>query len=172
MGTCCSGCANFRVAFNYLKSDLIKKQRAFKIGLISIFMVVFFLTMLLNAIQLVPTIFIKLSEEQTGEIDLILTPYLMSQNVETKKSGFDSFFYNKTVTPNSTNPLDMASLSFLDYYDVTSKLKNLSFIEGFSPRWIITGKSTNQNNDTNIISKFSTNIFILDSLKENRSYLI
>ena len=107
------GCvSNIIVTINYLKSDLIKKQRAFKIGLVSIFLVVFFLTLLFNAIELVPSIFIKLSEEQSGEIDLILTPYLTSQNVETKKSCFDSFFYNKTETtpqPNNTN-FDLSKL--------------------------------------------------------------
>ena len=40
--------SNIRVTINYLESDLVKKQRAFKIGLISIFLVVFFLTLLLN----------------------------------------------------------------------------------------------------------------------------
>ena len=69
---CCEGfCSNLIVTINYLKSDLIKKQRAFKIGLVSIFLVVFFLTLLFNAIELCSCIFIKLSEEQTSEIDLI-----------------------------------------------------------------------------------------------------
>ena len=61
--------SNIIVITNYLKSDLIKKQRAFKIGLISIFMVVFFLTLLFNAIQLIPSIFIKLTEQQSSEIE-------------------------------------------------------------------------------------------------------
>ena len=58
MGKCDQFFGNLKVAINYLKSDLIKKQRSFKIGLISIFMIVFFLTLLLNAIQLCPCIFI------------------------------------------------------------------------------------------------------------------
>ena len=96
MGNCNACFSNLIVTINYLKSDLIKKQRAFKIGLVSIFLVVFFLTLLLNAIELCSCIFIKLSEEQTGEIDLIFTPYLTSKSVSKQKSGFDSFFYNKT----------------------------------------------------------------------------
>ena len=62
MGFCDNFVSNLVVTINYLKSDLIKKQRSFKIGLVSIFMIVFFLTLLLNAIQLCPCIFIKLSE--------------------------------------------------------------------------------------------------------------
>ena len=85
MGNCPNFISNLRVTMNYLKSDLIKKQRTFKIGLVSIFMVVFFLTLLLNAIELCPSIFIRLSEKQSSDIDLILTPYLTSRNAESKK---------------------------------------------------------------------------------------
>jgi hypothetical protein len=72
---------NFKIILFYLKSDLIKRQRDFKIGLISIFLVVFFLTLLFNAIQMSSSIFIKLSEQENGEIDLILTPYLKNKNL-------------------------------------------------------------------------------------------
>ena len=161
--------SNLIVIINYLNSDLVKKQRAFKIGLVSIFMVVFFLTLLLNAIQLCPSIFIKLGEEQSGEIDLIFTPYLLSQNVENKKSGFDKFFYNKTKTPdsNSTSNFSLGNLNFLNFYEIRDRLSYLPFIEGVSPRWIITGKTTKRSKEQNITSEFSTNVFILDSASEN-----
>ena len=64
--------SNLKVSIYYLKSDIIKKQRDFKIGLFAVFLVVFFLTMLLNCIQFSSTIFIKLSEERESEIDIIL----------------------------------------------------------------------------------------------------
>ena len=162
---CCNICySNLIVTVNYLKSDLIKKQRSFKIGLISIFLVVFFLTLLLNAIELCSCIFIKLSEEQTGEIDLIFTPYLSGLNVANQKSGFDSFFYNKT-SENRNQTLSFDNLNFLNFYDVEKKLANLSFIEGVSPRWIITGHAKKiEDNDT---GNFRTNIFIVESTKEN-----
>ena len=41
MGNCDSCLGNLIVTINYLKSDLLKKQRAFKIGLVAIFLVVF-----------------------------------------------------------------------------------------------------------------------------------
>ena len=161
--------SNLIVIINYLNSDLVKKQRAFKIGLVSIFMVVFFLTLLLNAIQLCPSIFIKLGEEQSGEIDLIFTPYLLSQNVENKKSGFDKFFYNKTETPDSNSTLNfsLANLNFLNFYEIKDRISYLPFLEGVSPRWIITGKASRTNEEQNATSEFSTNVFILDSATEN-----
>ena len=153
----------------YLKSDLIKKQRDFKIGLVSIFLVVFFLTLLFNAIQLSPCIFIKLSEKRSSEIDLILTPYLKHQNIETKKSGFDSFFYNKEDSLYSNiSDLNITNLNFLNYYEIKEKLSNLSFIEGVSPRWFFIGKASNNNNtEKNESIEFNTNIIILDSSMEN-----
>ena len=167
MGKLDNFCSNLTVTINYLKSDLIKKQRAFKIGLISIFMVVFFLTLLLNAIQLCPSIFIKLGEQQSGEIDLILTPYLTSNNVKSKKSGFDTFYYNKTSSrsPN-TSFFDLSNLNFLNFYEIKERLSNLTYIEGVSPRWIITGKSSKKE-AKNTSSEFRTNVFILDSAEEN-----
>ena len=57
------------------------------------------------------------------------------------------------------------NLNFLNFYEIEKKLKNLSFIEGVSPRWLITGNSKKIEDDDN--SNFKTNIFILDSAKEN-----
>ena len=157
-------CSNIIVTINYLKSDLIKKQRAFKIGLVSIFLVVLFLTVLFDAIELCPCIFIKVAEEQTSEIDLIFTPFLTSKSVNKQKSGFDSFYYKKTKEKKSSL-FDLNNLSFLNFYDVQKKLENLSFIEGVTPRWIITGhvKDAKIKDNTN----FRANIFLLDSIIEN-----
>ena len=134
---CEACCSNLMVIINYLKSDLIKKQRAFKIGLISIFLVVFFLTVLFDAIELCPSVFVKVAEEQTGEIDLIFTPFLTSKSVTSQKSGFDSFFYNKKKKKNNSR-FNLNSLSFLNFYDVQKKLENLSLIERIRKRIIYT----------------------------------
>ena len=158
--------SNLSVIINYLKSDLIKKQRSFKIGLISIYLVVFFLTLLLNAIQLCPCIFIKLTEEQNSEIDLILTPYLYSQNVDIKKSSFDTFIHNKTSLSEALTTNYKINFNFLDFYEIKNRLKKLSFIEGVTPRWIIQGKTSKRNEIKNS-SEFLTNIFIIDSANEN-----
>ena len=160
--------SNLSVASYYLKSDLIKKQRDFKIGLFAVFLVVFFLTILLNAIQYSATIFIKLSEENNSEIDLILTSSLQNQNVETKKSIFDTYFYQKkTITYSNTSNYNLSNLNFLNFYEIKEKLANLSFIEGISPRWFILGKASHTNKETKDSNEFNTNILILDSSKEN-----
>lgn len=158
--------SNLSVIINYLKSDLIKKQRSFKIGLISIFLVVLFLTLLLNAIQLVSCVFIKLTEEQNSEIDLILTPYLYNQNVDIKKSYFDSFIHNKTSLSEAFNTNYKINFNFLDFYEIKKRLKNLPFIEGITPRWIFQGKTSKKIEIKNS-PEFLTNIIVIDSANEN-----
>ena len=160
--------SNLTVASYYVKSDLIKKQRDFKIGIFAVFLVVFFLTILLNAIQYSSTIFIKLSEESNSEIDFILTSSLQSQNVKSKQSIFDTNFYQKkTIKYSNTSNYNLSNLNFLNYYEIKEKLANLSFIEGISPRWFILGKASHINNKTNVSNEFNTNILILDSAEEN-----
>ena len=85
--------SNFFVIANYLRTDLLKKQRAFRIGLISIFLVVFFLTMLLYSIFLFPAVFIRVCEEQVGESDYIFLPMLNKQDMSYKK--YDNFINSK-----------------------------------------------------------------------------
>jgi hypothetical protein len=66
--------SNLRVVFQYLKSDFNKKKRSFTIGIISVFLVVFFICVLMNAIEMSPVIFLRLCEDQSGETDVILLP--------------------------------------------------------------------------------------------------
>ena len=153
------------VIINYLKSDLIKKQRSFKIGLVSIFLVVFFLTLLLNAIKLSPCIFIKISEEQKSEIDLILTPYLSKENTDTKKPNFDKFIYNKTSVSEPLTSKYKFNYNFLNFYEIKNRLKRLSFIEGVTPRWFFQGK-TSKINGKGSSSDFLTNVFVINSARE------
>ena len=154
----------------YLKSDLIKRQRDFKIGLIAIFLVVFFLTLLFNAIQMSSCIFITLSEQQNGEIDLVLTPNLQNKNTEMRTNSFNNLIYNKETSLYSNLSANLNQTNFLNFNEIRKKLSNLSFIEGFSPRWYFFGKASKKfkekQNSKNSI-EFNTNIVILDSSIEN-----
>ena len=160
----------FKVVFFYLKSDLIKRQRDFKIGLIAIFLVVFFLTLIFNAIQMSSCIFITLSEKQKGEIDLVLTPN--SQNIITEKmtNSFNNLIYNKETSLYSNLTANLNQTNFLNFNEIRKKLSHLTFIEGFSPRWYFFGSASKKykekQNSKNSI-EFNTNIVILDSSIEN-----
>ena len=154
--------ANLIVIFNYLKSDLIKKQRAFKIGLISIYLVVFFITMLMNVISVSPTIFIRLSEDQVGEADFIFVPMLTNVDVSTavNQSAFDKLILKNNKTSS------FFDVKFIDFDDLNERLKNVSFLNGLAPRWILKGNTTNEiDNQTNWAV---SNLFIIDSKLENK----
>jgi hypothetical protein len=58
----------------YLTADLQKRQRSFRIGVFSIFIVVAFLSTLLSAVMLSSVIYLKVAENTTGEADIILSP--------------------------------------------------------------------------------------------------
>ena len=105
--------SNFIVIINYLKSDLIKKQRTFRIGLISIYLVIFFLSILLYAISLFPNIFIRICEEQVGESDFIFLPLLLKSDMLEKKSNFEKKIFFKEEEKS-----DYLNLKLLDFDDV------------------------------------------------------
>ena len=64
--------AVFFTALDYVLSDLRKKQKQFKIGVMTIFLVVGFVTFLDSLVQLAPAIFMMTSAESQGDFDLRL----------------------------------------------------------------------------------------------------
>jgi hypothetical protein len=71
------------------------------------------------------SIFIKLSEQENGEIDLILTPYLKNKNLKIKASSFDTFFYDKESSLYSNISMNYNKTNFLNFYEIRQKLSNL-----------------------------------------------
>jgi hypothetical protein len=59
--------------FNYIKSDVRKKNRQFKIGVMTVFIVVSFLAMLKSVIDVAPIAFLKVGQDQGGAFDFTLT---------------------------------------------------------------------------------------------------
>lgn len=158
--SCSTWKGNLMVIFNYLKSDLIKKQRAFKIGLISIYLVVFFVTMLMNTISISSSIFIRLSEDQVGEADFIFLPMLTKIDLSGESSAFEKLILHHNKSTSFFN------LKFIDFDDLSERIKNVQFLSGVAPRWILRGNTTNILN--NEINWAVSNLFIIDSKLENK----
>ena len=153
---------NFIVILNYLKSDLIKKQRAFKIGLISIFLVVFFLTMIANVISLSPLIFFRLVEESVSEADMIFIPKISSGYVKKSNNRFNQFIIEKKELKS-----EIFNFRMLDFDFIKEKLQNISFLKGVSPRWMFMGNTTSLRiNGTE--NWALSNLILLDSDLENK----
>ena len=62
------------MSVNYIKEDIKKKPRSFKIGFFTIFLVVSFLTLLTNIVSLSPVIFLRIAEDSMGDADILMTP--------------------------------------------------------------------------------------------------
>ena len=154
--------ANFIVILNYLKSDLIKKQRSFKIGLISIFLVVFFLTMISHVISLSPLIFFRLVEESVSEADMIFIPKISSGYVQKSNNRFNKFIIEKKELSS-----EIFNFRMLDFDFIKEKLQNISFLKGVSPRWMFMGNTTSSGiNGTG--NWALSNLILLDSDLENK----
>jgi len=116
------------ILVTYLWADLRKRQRSFRIGVFSIFLVVLFLSLLLSAVLLTGVIFLKLAESQTGEPDLVIMP-VSAQN--------DTRSLN-TTSLNATSLQD--SFRLLNFYDMNRSLTGLEHVAGLAPRWILLGR--------------------------------
>ena len=99
--------SNFKVIFNYLISDLKKKQRSFKIGLFTIFLVVFFISLLMNTIGISPVIFLRLCEDQAGETDIIMIPFFNKEDASKKLSAFDELLFGEKVNNTSMGTVNI-----------------------------------------------------------------
>ena len=150
---------NIKVVTNYLKSDLVKKQRSFRLGLITIFLVVLFISILMNFIIISPIIFLKLSENQIGEGDLIMTPLLMQKDVVNKK-GMLQTLIEETETKNKTN--DSLKNNSISIDDI---LKDIN-IEGVIIERVENkeNKNTNSTNDNTIV--FDDNVLSNSALND------
>jgi len=77
--------------FNYIKSDIRKKTKAFRIGVVTIFIVVSFITMLKSLIDVAPIAYLKVGQDQAGAFDFTIT-----SDYSSKLEAGDVNLYNLT----------------------------------------------------------------------------
>ena len=65
--------ASCEVVTRYLVVEQTKKQRALKIGIFTVFLVVMCMTMLKSVVDVSPIIFVKIGQDQVGAIDYTMT---------------------------------------------------------------------------------------------------
>ena len=95
--------------FNYVKSDIKKKQRSFKIGVFTIFLVVMFIVMLKSVVDKVGVAFLKVAQDQGGIFDVTLTAgtdgVSVSGDIDLYNS--DPFEYQQNITEPERALLDV-----------------------------------------------------------------
>ncbi|KAI9140455.1 FtsX-like permease family-domain-containing protein [Paraphysoderma sedebokerense] len=131
----------FKILVNYLKADNKRNYRSFAIGLVTVFLVVTFLTLVRNALVRSSIVFVKLSEDLVGQIDLLMTP-----------------------------PLSTGQSSFINYTYVNRSLTGTAGVAGSSPRWLVPAQVSKKEDGQNqsSVQSFNSAAFLLvaDSYQE------
>lgn len=135
-----------QIIFSYILTDIRKKPRSFKIGVFSIFIVVAFLIVLQSAKQLTPALFIRLSEGEAGDADLILSAVALENDTRLTNESYVS------------NPIHEVRL--LNGVNIERVCDMVEEAEGCSGRWMLIGKTQNRNRS------IQTFVIIIDSQKE------
>lgn len=65
--------AGVRTSISFIINDIRKRDREFKIGLISVFLVVAFTTVLSAFLNSTPSLFFMVAQANSGDFDVILT---------------------------------------------------------------------------------------------------
>jgi hypothetical protein len=71
--------AGLRLAFLYVWADTRRHKRSFFVGLFTVFLVVFFISLMQNALSKSSLVFFRLAETSVGENDLVLNPNFQIQ---------------------------------------------------------------------------------------------
>jgi len=123
-------------SFRYVTADIRKRLFSFGIGLTTIIIVVFVVSLLYNSVQKAPVIFLKLSEDQAGDQDVLFTAQ----------------FTNQSTVP------------FINATSFIQTLQNNEYIgNSSSPRWVMFGQIVNKI-DTN--KNISALLLMIDSEHE------
>ncbi|CEM34393.1 unnamed protein product [Vitrella brassicaformis CCMP3155] len=143
---------NLKITVTYALSQLGRNLRPCRIGVATVFLVVFFTALLQNAIQLSPIIFLKLAENDLGETDLLYTP-LQSKTVAPVPPHPPAPGGGGGVGPSppmltwgqAGNGTDEMSIQFVDVSYLASELrrKHEKAVRGVVPRWVLQGRVVN-----------------------------
>ena len=149
-----------KIVLIYLFQDLKKKPRSFKMGILTVFIVIGFVSLLQSVLQLSPLIFLKIAENQVSDIDMIFTPFPSVNRSDSSPSN--------TSNSSSFSLLESIEKSFLNADKMEKICNNITEIKGCSPRWLFFGdvkkfNSTNKSKKGESVRSF---LMILDSLKE------
>ncbi|KYQ92900.1 hypothetical protein DLAC_05491 [Tieghemostelium lacteum] len=166
--------SDFRVALKYVHNNMKKDKKSLLLGLFTVFLVVLFICFLQNLIQNSPIVFLKLSEDQAGELDLVLfgdpslgpatesldvpsgnqdpTPSLKLSVSSYKRLNFTRILSAVKATNVDAITQSLMSLDVSGYFVnstfLNQTLANANTVHGIAPRWLslgdMTAPSTNQ----------------------------
>eukprot|EP01059_Diplonema_ambulator_P033329 TRINITY_DN6908_c0_g1_i1.p1 TRINITY_DN6908_c0_g1~~TRINITY_DN6908_c0_g1_i1.p1 ORF type:complete len:794 (+),score=135.58 TRINITY_DN6908_c0_g1_i1:80-2461(+) len=129
-------------------SEFRRRASTYVVGVLTVVIVVFMVATILLGLAKSPVIFMKLAEEQTGEMDMLF----VRNNV---RSGSLPF------------------LNFTDADEVTKDILNGTSLEGLVPRWFVTAEAKKKwpKNDKEKNESVGVTILVVDTRKEDAIHL-
>jgi ABC-type antimicrobial peptide transport system permease subunit len=94
----------------YTNNEVAKSRGTYCVGMSTVVIMVFLIASLLAGMSKTPALFVMLAEDQTGEVDVLMTPDLKN------------------------------AAQFLNVNEIRSRLLNDSTVAGVVPRWIMNGR--------------------------------
>lgn len=139
---------SIKLVTGYLIDDMKRGPLQFKIAVFTIFIIVAFMAILLNANSITTTMFLSLAERQTGDTDFVITAQFSTTGTDISDE-------------NTENILD--SFPLLNITEVSESLSKVGSISGASGRWLFPGRLYNIENGSLSTSTFAV---VGDSLME------
>lgn len=139
---------SIKLVTGYLIDDMKRGPLQFKIAVFTIFIIVAFMAILLNANSITTTMFLSLAERQTGDTDFIITAQFSTTGTQLSEE-------------NSADLL--SSFPLVNISEVSESLSSVNSISGASERWLFPGRLYNIEDDNLSTSTFAV---VGDSLKE------
>eukprot|EP00742_Colponemidia_sp_Colp-10_P003305 GILJ01003519.1.p1 GENE.GILJ01003519.1~~GILJ01003519.1.p1 ORF type:complete len:1186 (-),score=204.90 GILJ01003519.1:249-3806(-) len=139
-----------RLAVNYVIADTKKRVRSFRIGVLTVFLVVLFVSLLQSAVQLSPIMFLRLAEQTVSETDLMLTP------VPAKN---DTTLESVRGEPSNSTGIRLLNATFIG-----QRLQGNPYVAGTTPRWALISAASNPD----FLPGYNLSVYtlILDTKKE------
>lgn len=114
-------------------------MRAYKIGVFTVSITVAFVVLIYNILDVSPSVFLKLSQDQIGESDIIFRS-MSASNIS--ESG-DVFMYGRQSERPKPPPF---TLPFVNATEMQQVVADSSYYDGLSPRWFSIASFANTTN--------------------------
>ena len=154
-------------SFDYVLNDLRKKQKQFMIGVMTIFLVVGFITFLDSLVQIAPAVFMMTAQTTNGDVDLKISIKGATERTTMSNSNFydqsnqlfsykqhseDDEVFDKEKVKEKRAPF---SSPFMNFTKINEQLSTSDIYDGAYPRWTALSKAINPVNRKKHTSAFT-----------------
>eukprot|EP01063_Lacrimia_lanifica_P005752 TRINITY_DN13486_c0_g1_i1.p1 TRINITY_DN13486_c0_g1~~TRINITY_DN13486_c0_g1_i1.p1 ORF type:complete len:1114 (+),score=414.00 TRINITY_DN13486_c0_g1_i1:45-3344(+) len=151
--------ATTKLSVQFTLSEYRQRASTYALGLASVVIVVWLVASLLTGTSKTPVVFMKLAEEQTGEMDILM---------------LKDFRNARAAAGGDGDPFSSGGLPLLNYTDLDEKLRRSKFADamGVAPRWLLTAGARRKWQTPSTLSNASDSVAVtivmVDTAKEQQ----